>query len=429
MFKKNQLFTNSSIYFAFTIVDYSIPFLLLPFITRKISVEDYGTFVIFNSLIAIIGPLLNLGIFDSLILKYLKSQEIVFKKYFTCGYILILSITLIVSFLFIYFKEIISQKLSLPSVFFPQLLSISFFQINTNYILYLFRIQNKVKHYGFFTISLTLLKNILSIYFIFIINNGVNGLINGYLYTYILFFFLSILYLIRNDNFGYDFDISFMVEIVKIGFPLFLHQTGSWLSSSATRIIMGGILGASAIGSFAIGSTISLITLFVQDAFNKAYVPYLFRQLDEKNYNVLTEKKIINITYIYNISLIIFATIIGTFGYFFVGKIFGIKYENAKNLIIFLSLANAFDGLYKMHVNYIFFKQKTGYIFFITLFTGILNIMLSFLLVRNWGVFGGAISLLIVNIVAYLLAWFFGNKFYPMNWFYFLEQKQTSNVI
>jgi len=55
-------------------------------------------------------------------------------------------------------------------------------------------------------------------------------------------------------------------------------------------------------------------------------------------------------------------------------------------------------------VNYIFFTKRTSLIFLITLTTGLLNILLSYLFVKNFGISGGAISLCLINFVSYLLS-------------------------
>ena len=158
-----------------------------------------------------------------------------------------------------------------------------------------------------------------------------------------------------------------------------------------------------------------MIVAFTQDSFNRAFAPYLFNQLQSFNQSV--EVKLIKITYGYNIGLLVFAIIIGVVGYFSVGLLFGSSYEQSKNVVIFLCLAYAFDGMYKMHVNYIFFTKKTQLIFLITLTTGLLNIFLSYLFVTKFGIAGGAISLCVINFIAYLLSWYIGNRVFPMAWF------------
>ena len=178
--------------------------------------------------------------------------------------------------------------------------------------------------------------------------------------------------------------------------------------------IISGLLGTAATGSFGVGASIGMIVLFIQESFNKAFVPYLFNKLN--NFNEQIEKMLIKITYIYNVLLIVIATVIGILGYFFLDIIFGSAYTEGKEIVLLISLAYAFNGMYKMHVNYIFYTKNTHLIFIITMTTGLLNIALSYLFIEMYGVMGGALSLCVINFVGYLISWYIGNRVYPMKW-------------
>ena len=56
-----------------------------------------------------------------------------------------------------------------------------------------------------------------------------------------------------------------------------------------------------------------------------------------------------------------------------------------KSVVLLISFAYAFDGLYKMHVNYIFFAKKTHLIFLITVTAGLLNLPLTYYFVKSYG--------------------------------------------
>lgn len=176
-------------------------------------------------------------------------------------------------------------------------------------------------------------------------------------------------------------------------------------------------MGAASVGSFGVGATIGLVVALVQDSFNKAFAPYLFDQL--KYFNDEIELKLIKLTYLYNISLLLFSIIIGITGFYSIDFIFGNNYTGSRSVVIYLCLAYAFDGMYKMHVNYIFFTKKTHLIFIITTISGMLNVIFSYFFVSKYGISGGAFSMCIINLIAYLISWFIGNKVFPMNWFNF----------
>lgn len=279
----------------------------------------------------------------------------------------------------------------------------------------MFQVKKQPKYYGIYSLSQSITKNGLMLLFVVFFDMKWDGMILGYIIGYFLFFLISIFLFNKTRLFTKSINKEFIIDNIKVGFPLSLHLASGWLSSSATRIIVSSLLGTAATGSFGIGATIGMVVLFIQDSFNKAFIPFLFEKLN--NFNIEIEKQLIRLTYIYNISLLLFSLIIGVFGYFFLETIFGVAYSEGKVVVLFIALAHAFNGMYKMHVNYIFFVKKTHLIFIISTTTGSLNIILSYLFINSWGLIGAAISLCVINIVGYLLAWYIGNRVYPMNWF------------
>ncbi len=415
--RNSNISKQASTYLFFKILDITIPFLILPFITREINPEEYGTYLLYVSLAPILLPLMTLSVDSSILLSFFKVNKKEFARYFSSSYLILLSSSIIVGCI-IYFNKTLFSSISLLNEDYISLLIIScLFQINSNLALNIFQAKKEPKKYGYFSLSLTIIKNTLVLIFVFFLKMEAKGLIYAQLISSAFFFIISIIVFNYYKLLTFNLSWSFTKDSLLIGFPLTLHQVGSWLSTTSTRIIIGGIMGAAAVGSFGVGATIGLVVALVQDSFNKAFAPYLFEQL--KIFNNEIEIKLINLTYLYNISLFLFAIFLGVAGYYSLEFIFGNNYAGSRNVVIYLCLAYAFDGMYKMHVNYIFFVKKTHLVFIITTISGLLNIFFSYFLVKKFGISGGAISMCIINLIAYLISWVLGNKVFPMNWFNF----------
>jgi O-antigen/teichoic acid export membrane protein len=175
------------------------------------------------------------------------------------------------------------------------------------------------------------------------------------------------------------------------------------------------LIGTAATGSFGVGSIYGTMISVLQNAFNRAYKPYLYRNL--KNSNEQTKNKLVRITYLYNSGLFVFSLLVGVVGILVNNLIFGQGYNDSKIFIIWMTLGNAFNGMYKMHINYIFYTKKTYYLLYITLFLGVLNTGLSYWLIGKYGAVAGAQVFLLTQLFGYLLSWYIGNKLIPMPWF------------
>ena len=56
--------------------------LLLPIVTRQLTVDEFGIFVLFQAIASIILPISTLSIDSSILLNYYKIQKDKFNKYF-----------------------------------------------------------------------------------------------------------------------------------------------------------------------------------------------------------------------------------------------------------------------------------------------------------------------------------------------------------
>jgi O-antigen/teichoic acid export membrane protein len=412
---KINLVKDAGLYTLFRIVDKIIPFLLLPIITRALTPDEFGIFVLFQALAGILLPLMTLSVDSSILLNYYKVTADRFRNYFSSGYTLLIVSSIIVTSTILLFKIPISDIIEFPANWIAAILLFCFFQFHSNLALFYYQVKKEVFKFGVYSISLTSLKNLLML--ILVLNVGMKweGIIIANLIAYGFFFCISLWLFKLNDLFTIKVKKSYLVDNIKVGYPLSLHQLGSWLGNSATRVIVSSMIGTAATGSFGVGSALAMLVLYIQDSFNKAFVPYLFERLEI--YNQEIGKKLVRLTYIYNITIFVFALLVGLIGYYLVEFIFGAAYLEGRDVVIFIALGYAFDGMYKMHVNYIFFKKKTHLIFFITMITGILNIGLTYYLVKQVGLSGAGIAFCIINIIGYLISWYIAQKVFPMKWF------------
>jgi O-antigen/teichoic acid export membrane protein len=278
------------------------------------------------------------------------------------------------------------------------------------------RVERKAINYGIFTIVQTLLKNSIGFIFVLFCSHGWKGIVEGHLLGTSIMGIFSVIIFIKKGYLKLNF-IDFkssVLEALKISIPLSLHRIAAWLGNAINRVIVNKKMGSNATASFGIGSSFNMILTILIDALNKAYGPELYSNL--KDLNPKLEFKIVKLTCIYYVLIILLTITMTLLGYFLVDIIFGDKYIDTKSYIIPLTISAGLNGLYKIHVNYIFFTKKTIYITSITIITAVINVPLSFFLISSFGILGGAYSLLFVNFMYYGLSIYFSNKLIKINW-------------
>ena len=421
--QSSSLVKHASVYTLSNIFEKGIPFAILPILTRIMSQEDVGYFTLYQSLMALFLPLFTLSIDSSIILNYFKINEDKFRVYFSNGILLFFGVFIIFGTIAYPLSKYLGELVKFPWFWIIVIIVLVFFQFFTNLRKSLWQIKKKPTKYAYFSVIMAFVKNATGLLIIWKTDFGWKGIIIGHLLGQAVFAVYSVFSFYKERLFEYKFQKKDIWDIVKVGFPLSLHRFGAWLNDALNKVVISIVIGIAATGSYGIGATFGIgITIF-QDAFNRAFIPYLFERL--KNFSEKIRISLVRTTLIYYVGLISFSLFVSVAGYYMVGFIFGDLYINSRAVIIPLSFAAAFNGLYKMHTNYIFFTKKTYLIMSITLSMGVVNIGLVYFLVNTYGIVGAAYAALFSQFLSYMLTFYVGNRVFPV----FFTRKRVDNKL
>ncbi|SMY16435.1 lipopolysaccharide biosynthesis protein [Photobacterium aquimaris] len=177
---------------------------------------------------------------------------------------------------------------------------------------------------------------------------------------------------------------------------------------------MTKILGLSTISSYLVILQISTVFIFIFDAINKGYYPWLFDQLNNKNHS--TKKKIIIFTYIYFIILLSISIFFFFHGSQLITLIAGENYVINNNIVGMIFLGQIFGGMYLMVNNYLFYEKEMLLLSKITIFSGLIHLLLISIFSYFWGITGAAFSFCFSKCLQFLLTWFNAYKIANMPW-------------
>lgn len=416
---KSRLFKNASVYTVVNILDKLIPFLILPLLTRELSQEAIGYYVLYQAILPVIMLVLTLNADSSVLLSYYKLENEKFNNYLSNSFYIIIGSYILFGSLLLVFGEHIAAVIEFPAIWLFLAFNVVALRFITTLKLNLWQVQKRPIPYGIYRVSYTLVVYTLALILILVYNFSWQGIIIGQLVGGFIFSIIALFIFIKNKYFDFKINLEFIIDNLKVGLPLSIHNLGAWFGNLASRFVINLLIGKAATGSYGIGATFGIIMLVLQDSFNKAFVPFLFEKLE--NLTVETKIKLAKYTYLYYGSILILAGLISVFGYYTIGLIFGENYIDARNIIAPVVFANAFNGMYKMHVNYVFFTKNTQYIAVVTFISGAVNIILCYLFVQQFYIAGAAYAYLISQIVSYLLAFYIGYKFVKIPYLYFLK--------
>jgi len=409
---RSKLVRSLGIYTISNVINSAIPFLLLPLLTQKLSTEDYGILTNYNSLISIIIPFVSFNLMASLQVIYIKNRP-GFSSYISSGLLTILALTLIFSVIFYFSASDLAKVTGVPEELILFTTLYATYQNVVEILLSIWRMEEKAWSYGIFRILRTVVE--LTIATILILSFGLSfkGSIYALAYSYGIGAAVAIFFMYRQGLLVWDIKWKHVKHLFVYGIPLIPHVLGSTAIMYTDKLVITKYHGLSSNGIYSVGFMVGQAIGLLQNSFNQAWVPYVFKGL--KSGNEVVKQKIVRWTYIYFIGIIAISLLFYLFApiiFMFLGK----DFQDGIVLVLWISLGFAFNGMYKMVSVYFFYAEKTNYIAVISILTAVANVFLVFWLVPKHGYSGAAIATMAAFLIQFLLTWLWSLKIISMPW-------------
>lgn len=410
----SSLFKSSFVYTLTKAINSAIPFILMPVLTRYLNPEDYGVVAMFGVLLSFLVPFTGLSIHGAIARQYYDRDEVDMPTYVTNCLFILISSTTIVGILFYFLAKPISKVASFPEQWMWAVIVVSAAQFINQVNLTIWQVQVKSIPYGIFQVSQTVLNMGLSIWFVVGLGLAWQGRIQAQIIATVSFALFGMLILFKNGWIKFKFNKSYIKSALNFGVPLLPHALSGTIQTVVDRTFITSMVSLSATGLYSVGYQIGSIIGLLGTSFNQAYVPWLYERLKRDKY----EEKvvIVKFTYVYFVVIICMALGLGLFAPWLFSFFLGPKFTGASVYIIWVSLGFAFNGMYMMVVNYIFYAQKTYILAWVTFSTALISIILNYFFIKYWGAIGAGYTFAGMSFVTFLLVWMLSSRVYPMPW-------------
>lgn len=410
----SSLFRSAGIYTITQVINSAIPFLLMPILTQYLTPADYGIVAMFGVLVSLVAPFTGLSINGAIARQYYERDETDMPRYISNCLLLLFGSTIVVGIIIYLFAEPISKVASFPVQWMWAVIIVSGAQFINLINLTLWQVRVKPISYGSYQISQTLLNLGISLWFVVGLGMNWQGRIQAQIITFSTFAIFGLLLLYRNGWIKFKVDKDYIKSALNFGIPLIPHSLGIVMMTMTDRIFITNMVGINATGLYTVGYQIAMPISLLYTAFNQAYVPWLFEKLTYSGQSI--KNKIVRLTYLYFVTILILSLGLGLISpwllSFFVGK----DFASASSFVIWLSLGNAFTGMYLMVTNYIFYAKKTAILAWITFLTAITSVALNYILISRNEAIGAAQAMTLTCCIRFILTWIFSSRAYEMPW-------------
>lgn len=390
--------------------------------TRYLTPTDYGIVATFDVLLAVMVVFVGLSMQGAINVNYFKLKKEELREYIGNVFFILFSNFVLIFIIVFFLKTYISNMIKFPVKWIPIVIAIALCQSIFTINLRLWQVEQKSLPYGLFQISRTILNVILSLIFIVALVWGWQGRLLGVVITSIVFGLLSIFVIYKRGYIKISFNKKYIKDALFFGVPLIPHALGGWIMTSIDRFFINSMVGVAATGLYSVGYSVGMIIGLLAHSFNLAWSPFLYEKLKENNY--LTKVKIVKFTYLYDAGIIFLALslsfIAPYFLKFFVSKDFYYAYK----YVLWIALGYAFNGMYFMVVNYIFYIKKTYILAWVTFSSASINIVLNYFFIKANGAIGAAQATTITFFICFVLTWILSARVYKMPWLFWRGNKK-----
>jgi len=391
-----------------------IPFLLLPVLTVYLSPEDYGVLALYTILLTLFITLSSGGVIGAVGREYFDKTKKDFSTYVTnCLLIIAVATGLCAAALYL-FQDFIEQIFSVPPQLFWTIIAIAFVTNLLQLSVKIFQSEQRPLPYGLWLISFAVIEIAFSLYLIVAEGRNWEGRVYGQVIAATLFLPALVILLNTKGLITFNINKTDTKAALSFGLPLMPHMLAGLIISMTDRLLLSHMIDKEAVGLYAVGAQIGLVVGMVAYSFNQAWAPWLFNKLT--NDAEAFKRKIVKITYLYALGITVFAIIFGLVSYFIFQWLIDPAYIAAYGVTVIIALSGIMTACYYMMSGYITYRRKTKIHSYVTVIVALMNIVLSYLFILKYGIYGAAIGTILANMAAFILTAIYANKIYPMPW-------------
>jgi O-antigen/teichoic acid export membrane protein len=409
------LLKHSSIYGIGTIVGQAVGFFLLPLYTRYLSPSDYGVAILIEISISLVGITISSGMANSLPRFYYEDQdEKQRKRAVSTQYGIILLFTAVAlpllyggaPFLsdFLFHSAIYARHIRIATLAF-------FLGITVDLGLLYYRVKNQaVKNVSISLLTLFLLIGC-NLYFLAVAGTGLIGIFYSMLLVRVVLTGLVTVPIIWEV--GWGFSIRLARKMLPYSFPLILSNLFRNLVSESDKYFINYFFSPYETGIYSIANKIGTsVHLLITSPFLQSFMPRRFEIMNRGD----AQETYASVFYYYLL-------VMGTAGLglsMFSPEILRLmatsKFYEAAEYVPLIVLAWIIFGVRYHFETGILIKKKTKYFTYINGLTAIVNLVLNYLLIPHYQIWGALIALNISQLLTTSLFYWVSQRLYPVKY-------------
>lgn len=393
----------------------AIPLILLPWLTRILSPTEYGLVAMFTIMSQLFSALTGLSVQGAVGIRYFKRDETDFPRYVASCMTVLVGSTLLVIAITLATMPIVERLTLLPARWIVAAIVVSSCQFVIQIQLAIWQSERAATKFAAMRLGQVAIDIAASTSFVITLGYAWEGRPIGVLIASGTIAVWALYRLIVNDWLKFPGTRADIVDALMFGVPLVPHALGGMLVALADRLIITNLLGLAEAGIYTVAVQIGLAVLLVADGMNRAVAPWIFETL--KDDDSADKVRIVKIVYAFLAVMALGGLMAGIFAYYLLPLIAGDAFGAAASFMPLIALGQAVGGMYLMMSNFVFYSGATARLAVVTLTAGLLNIGMSYVLIRSIGIQGAPYAFLTAQLVLLAGTWLLAVNVSDLPWF------------
>jgi len=389
--------------------------ILLPILTKNLTIEDYGTWVQIIVTVGLIPSLVMLGLPGSIV-RFLAAEKD--KRKVQDGLysviVVILFTSLIASSLLFLFSNPLAESLFGGRSDLVKILALIIPVECLNQVcLDCFRAFQQIKKYSAFVFLQTYGMVAFVAYAVFS-GYGIFGAVLALLLSKILVLLIMASLIISTIGIKIP-EFSYLKEYLHFGLPTVPGSLSNWVVGSSDRYLIGYLLGVAFVGYYAPGYSLGLIVYMFAAPLSILLLPALSKLYDEG------KEEEVRIYLKYCLKYFLLLAIPSAFGLSLLSKQFLIVLSTQeiamKGYLItpFIAVAMILQGAYKIISQIIALVKKMKIIGTVWVLAAVINFGLNVAFIPHFGILGAAVTTLVAYLFAFTFTLYHSSKYFKFD--------------
>lgn len=394
----------SAWYMICNVVQNALGFITLPIFSRILTTEEYGLYSVYltwmNLLVIFTNLNLQFGVFNTAMIKFEKDRDGFIAA--TQGLTTVLSLVWLAIYLVA--ADIWNKLFQLPTLIMVVMAIEMLFYPAKDYWSGKLRFDYKYKATVIYTLALAIINPLVCILAI-LGSDGDKGIVRILFAAAVNIGFYAVIY-IRNFVKGKVFyNKEYWKYALEFGLPLVVYYLSQMIFNQSDKLMIQHMEGMDKAGIYSLVYTCSIVVVFVINAINGAFVPWKYKKIQAREF---TEVAKVSELIAALIGMVLFLVVLG--GPELVKILAAPEYYEAVWIMPPVIGSLFFLFLSQLFINIEFYFEEKSALVKGSVFSAVLNIVLNYFAIKQWGYIAAGYTTLIAYIVFAIANYYYMTK-------------------